>query len=449
MNKIKVGFIGLMHKNFPGDKENSFKKISEGFKKLANDYNFIPYVVEKGIFTEIDARKACGELSEQKIEYLGLWALPEDASRGPLPANSFCGMSMNASILKEYLGIKKYKWFYGNIDNKMFIERFKITVKALQAIKNIQGSRMAIIGGIADGFDDQYYDERKLYQQFKVRVIRTLEFDDVCDKMKCYSSHDINDIKDKIISDVCEMSELVTKKVDNTARLIKAITDFKDEMDLSAITLNCWPKFRRKLNMVACTAIGFLNHFGIVTACEGDVYGMLSMYLLRQLSSYPALLMDLVDFSEDDQSLLFWHCGIGSKNLAYKGEITLTAHSNPAYISGHGIMKHSPVANMIYKKGKATALRITNNGNNIFVLDGEFNNPEKPSFNGSRGWLSNLRFNHNPINVNDLINTILVNGIQHHYAIALGNYSKEMLEIGNWLGLEPVKKLNYTDYLQL
>jgi len=244
------------------------------------------------------------------------------------------------------------------------------------------------------------------------------------------------------------MSELARKKVDSTARLIKTIIDFKDEMDLSAITLNCWPKFRQKLDMVACTAIGFLNHFGIVTACEGDVYGMLSMYLLRQLSSYPTLLMDLVDFSEEDQSLLFWHCGIGSKNLAYKGEITLTAHSNPAYISGHGIIKHAPVTNMIYKKGKATVLRITNNGNNIFVLNGEFINPEKPSFNGSRGWLGKLCLNNIPIKVNDLINTILTEGVQHHYSIGLGYYSDEILEIARWLDVKPIKKIEYHDYLQ-
>ncbi len=472
MEKLKIGLVGLMHSNFPGDKEGLYKKAYSDFTQLAEELSFEFCIIPKGIITENDARDAYNQLKGAGIDfllilnvqfalgkiisilaelpvYLGLWAIPEPVSCGPLPGNAFCGMNMNASILKEYLGIKKYKWFYGNAGDVKFLERFKITVKALQVIKNMQGSQMGIIGGIANGFDNQYYDERDIYRKFKVRIVRTLEFDDVYARMKSYGTADIESIERQMLASIVGMSEIARSKIEDSARLIKAITDFKTEMNLSAVTLNCWPKFRQKLDIVTCAAIGFLNYFGVITTCEGDVYGMLSMYLLRQLSAHPSLLMDLIDFKEDDGSVLLWHCGVGTKDLAYKGEIDLSAHSNPAFIAGQGLKQHAPVANMIYKKGAATVLRITGDGNKMFILSGEFKDPEKPSFEGSRGWLSGLKLQDQSIQVNDLVNTILVNGIQHHYAVALGDYPKEILEIGAWLGLSPVQKVSQADYLQI
>lgn len=471
MKKLKIGLVGLMHKNFPGNKEISFKESIESFEELSKKYNFEPHIIRQGVIIEKDAEIACKKLREQNIDFLmvlniqfasgriistlskleiplGLWALPENKKEGPLPNNSFCGMNMNASILKEYLVRNNYKWFYGKTNHKWFVNRFAITIAALQAIKNMHNSKMLIIGGMADGFDNQYYDERKIYERFKVRVLRNLEFDDVYNRVNSYSTKDIEEIIEKINEDICYKDELSVKKINKTACLIKALTEISTEMELSAITLNCWPKFRQKLGMVPCAAIGFLNKLGIITACEGDVYGMLSMYIIRQLSTLPTLLMDLINFDEDDQSLLFWHCGVGSTDLAYKGDVKLISHSNPSCIPGCRVIKHAPVADMIYRKGKATVLRITKEGSQLFLLNGEFINPEKPSFDGSRGWLNKLRLNNVSINISDLINTILIEGVQHHYVIGLGDYSNEILEIAIWLGIKPIEKIEYHDYLQ-
>lgn len=38
--------------------------------------------------------------------------------------------------------------------------------------------------------------------------------------------------------------------------------------------------------------------------------------------------------------------------------------------------------------------------------------------------------------------------MQHHYAFASGNLSKEMMEIAAWLGIKPLKEVKYENYLQ-
>jgi len=471
MKKLKIGLIGVAHKNFTSNKEVIFKRCIEDFEELSQKYNFELFVISQEIVTEKDAVTAYKKLRGQSIDFLmmlniqfasgkiisilselevpiGLWALPESKKEGALPSDSFSSMNMNASILRAYLGRNNYKWFYGEIDHKWFINRFTITIKALQVIKNMQNTKMAIIDGIPDGFDDQYYDEREIYKRFKVRILRNLDFSDVFDRVNSYSVKDIEKIIEKIKKDVSYMDELSIKKINQTACLIKALTDISAEMELSAITLNCPLKFRQKLDMVPCAAIGFLNTLGIITCCEGDVYGMLGAYFLTQLSSLPVLLTDLASFDENDQSLLFWHCGTGSKVLSYKGYVKLAPHFNPVENLEHHRIKQAPVADMIYKKSKATIARITKEGSQLFLLSGEFMSPEKASFDGSRGWLSKLHLNNVPIKVNDLINTILTEGVQHHYAVSLGHYSDEMLEIAKWLDIKPIKKIEYHDYLQ-
>ncbi len=243
MKKLKIGLIGVAHKNFTSNKEVIFKRRIENFEELSQKYNFELFVISQEIVTEKDAVTAYKKLRGQSIDFLmilniqfasgkiisilselevpiGLWALPESKKEGALPSDSFSSMNMNASILRAYLGRNNYKWFYGEIDHKWFINRFTITIKALQVIKNMQNTKMAIIDGIPDGFDDQCYDEREIYKRFKVRILRNLDFSDVFDRVNSYSVKDIEKIIEKIKKDVSYMDELSIKKINKTAYLI-------------------------------------------------------------------------------------------------------------------------------------------------------------------------------------------------------------------------------------
>jgi L-fucose isomerase-like protein len=472
MKRLRIGLVGLMHPNFRGDKEAIYLRTAAGLKELSVQWDFDLYTVTAGIFNGDDARRVKKELESENLDLLlvhsvqfasgkiievlgelpvalGLWAIPETESSGPLPQNSWCGMNMNASILGEYLGKRVFKWFYGWPEEEWFQTRFRITVRALQAIKEMRHTRMAIIGGISDGFDNQYYDERRVYDRFQVRIDRQLEFSDLKHRALAYPSADVRPLLEELAGSACAIHPLAENALENTARVCKALLDMAGEAGYAALTINCWPKFRQELGMVACSAVGYLNHAGLITACEGDVYGLLSMFLLRQLSPDPTVLMDLVAFDEGDQSVQFWHCGVGSPRLAERGRLWLNPHCNPSFKPGQGMVEMAPVTEMVYRPEAATIARLTREGEKLFLLDGEFFNPEKPSYDGSRGWLRALRLAREPITARDLVNTILVQRMQHHYAVGLGDHSKEMLEIAAWLGITPLEKVPYQDYLQI
>lgn len=473
MKKLKIGMVSLMHKNFTGDKDGQFKRSISEMQKLQEELGFDLYIVKNGVVTDDEALAAKKELEEQNIDflmlqhtsfssgtivpifsklnvYMGLWAVPETRKDGAIPFNSFCAVNMNASIIGEYL--KEYdipfKWFYGNCYDDLFLNRFKITVKALTAIKNLKESRVALIGGISNGFDNQYFDERKIEKQFGVKIYRNHEFSELKNRMLSYSSEEVSDILERVSKDSCSIAPVAKDSMEKNARLIKAVLDFKKDNNYDALAINCWPKFRQELQMVSCAAIGRLNYENNVTACEGDIFGLLTMMTMRFMTEYPTLLLDLSDIDEVDQSILFWHCGIGCNNLAHNGKVWMNSHCNPGPIPGKGMVLAAPVAEMVFAKQKATIARFTKEGEGLFLLSGEFKNPDKKSFDGTRGWLYDLELAKKPISVRDLMNTLIIQRMQHHYAMASGDLTNEMMEVAAWLKMKPIKEVKYKDYMQ-
>ena len=53
------------------------------------------------------------------------------------------------------------------------------------------------------------------------------------------------------------------------------------------------------------------------------------------------------------------------------------------------------------------------------------------------------------IGVLDLVNTVQVNGFQHHYPMVPGCLESEIKEFAAWLGLRPLEKVPYADHLQI
>jgi len=473
MKKLKVAMVNLMHPNFPGDQLGTYRRSAEAMGQLSNEMGFDFYSIENPILTEDDAEVSAEKVKDWQADFImmhntafpngkavqalcdtgariGLWAVPEPAKDGPLPLNSFCGINMSGSIIAEYLKDYDlpYKWFYGDASGYEFRRRFAITVRALTAIKNLASSRIALVGGIADGFDDLYFDERRLHKIFGVRLYRNHEFSEIKDKAISYKTDDVQDIINGFEQDAAYINPQVGASLEKNARIYKAFVDFKNEHGYDGLAISCWPKFRTEMCIVACAAIGRLNDQEFAAACEGDIYGLIGMMLLRFLSDSPSLVLDLSDIDEADQSILLWHCGIGSKKMAKDGRVWLSPHSNPSNFAGVGKVIMSPVAEAEFKPGDASVVRIVDDGQRMVVLNGRFMDNEKKSFDGSRGWLGNLMWNGEAIEVKDLVNTLMVQGMPHHYPLTMGNFADELMEIASWLNIDLVDKVPYKDYMQ-
>jgi L-fucose isomerase-like protein len=200
------------------------------------------------------------------------------------------------------------------------------------------------------------------------------------------------------------------------------------------------------MGTVPCLAFARLNDADIVTACEGDVLSAASMLALKYIADDIPTLMDLSEIDASDDSVLFWHCGVGSRFYAKGGKISVEQHFNPGpYSPEKGWAIQAPVAAMEFAAGQASIMRFTNDCGAAFVMEGGFFEG-KPSHDGSRGWMKDLSFNGETITMPDLVNTILTNGFHHHYPMVRGSYSAEIMEFCYWLGLKLLRRRPYTHH---
>ena len=219
MNQLRIGFVGAMQANFDGGKSAAFKRSSKSLKALSEKLNFDLFIYPEFIVTAEDAEKAGDVIENERIDFLlvqtttfaageiiiklvrtaahmGIWALPEASFEGSNfvnSNNSFCGMNMYGSILIYYLKEEKikYKWFFGWPDDPRFLRRITVTVRALAAVKKLHKSRVALVGGIAPGFNDLYFDERIGRKKLGIEIQRNHEFSEIKERAFAYSDSEI------------------------------------------------------------------------------------------------------------------------------------------------------------------------------------------------------------------------------------------------------------------
>ncbi|MCL5071933.1 MAG: hypothetical protein M1308_13720 [Actinobacteria bacterium] len=473
MEKLNIGLVGTYQLNFDGDKQGEINRAIKELAKLADEKEFNFFPITEGVVTNEDAEKACRELNSNNVDFalilnasfsageiipilsrvkgrIGLWAVPEPNKSGNLLLNSFCGMNMYGSIIGEYLMLNNilFKWFYGHACDELFVSRIEVTIKALQVIKNIASAKVALVGGIAPGFNDFYFDERIIKKRFGTDVFRLHEISEVLDRAKSASKDEVSKVMDGMKSDAvaCCVENIELEKA---ARVYIALERMAHENGYQALAVSCWPKFWDEYNIAVCSVLSYLNQNNIVAACEGDISGAIAMLLLNYLGSGNSMLMDLSGFDEADQTVLMWHCGPAPSSFADDKGMRLCPHPITKIKCPDQTVRHlGVVGEQIFRQQEISILRIVRDFNEMLILTGEFLKTNKDGFVGSRGWLGKIEMLGKEISVRDLINTIMVQRLPHHYPIIAGKHLDDLLEIGAWLGIKPVEQVPYKNYIQ-
>ena len=493
MARFKVGLVGSSQLSFPGDKKTAFGHSVEGMKELANNWDFDLYVYPETVITEADALRAREALEAEKVDFimlqctsfaaglvvstiartkgarLGLWAIPEMRKSGIVSFNSFCGINMYSAIVAHYL--KDYniatKWFFGDVKDPQFLRRFGITVVALRAIKKMQHANVALIGGIAPGFNDLYDDERKLLRLFDgIRINRLHEYSELKEIAERMPQERVDEKVRQLRAEAEAKNAAVEKQLSNTdpsdpqsrmslyevnARYALAYDEFIAKYGYDAVAISCWPKFQDDYLYSVCSVVGEINDKGVPAGCEGDLTSTVSMLLLSYIADDITMLMDMSAMDTNDNSVLLWHCGPAAKRFCekkgYKYSLNYSGKDHGGRDLDHAVGT-GVVRDMVFDEGKVTIARLTGEMDTMFVAGGTMQDGSKPSYAGSRGWLGKLELNGESISALDFFNTIMANGFQHHFPVVKGDYTEELMEVMAWLGLKRVEKVSYANYLQ-
>jgi L-fucose isomerase-like protein len=470
---LRIGLAGAIHPNMPGDDEGLFRIVAASMATLAGNEGFELKVFEKALRTEEDGRAACSFMDNSEVDFtllfnaslpfgriilplarvrspIGLWSVPEPASSGVLQLNSFCGTNMLGSIIANYLREYdiKFKWFYGMPENKDFLERFRLTLRALKAIKVLRTTRIGQIGGLANGFENMYIDERVLEKKFGTYLQTRHTVEEIVERAKAIPATAVaNDVAALGTAGRIEKDRLLPDHIEKSSRVYLALRDFALEHDYNSLAVSCWSRFQEVYGIAVCAAMSRLNEDGIATPCEADISSAVTMLLLNALNGQKASLNDMVALDEADDSFNLWHCGVAPACWSDKSGVFWDNHFNIGEYKGCNWCGNGLVADMSFRPGPVTVTCMNNDFDNLLIITGEILEGKK-GFAGSSGWVGKLRLNGVSVNHNDLLNTIVVQRVNHHYAAAFGDLTNELNEFAAWTGMNVLEVVPYRPFMQ-
>ena len=472
-NKVIVGLTAAVHPNMPGDDVGVYRKIVKQIELLKKEFDFDLVTVNDPIKSEDDGKKTRKYLEDNNVDftlifcpslpygrailplvkinsYIGVWAVPEPTKSGVLQLNSFCGLNMVGTIIANYFTEYDipFKWFYDYPDTQLFKDRLRITICAMRAIKTLKNTRIGQVGDLADGFENMYVDERLLEKKFGTYIQTRHTVEDIVRRAKGYKDGEVNKTLEKINSEgKWDKDHVSAEEMNKMARVNMALIDFAKEYNYNALAISCWTKFQEIYDLAVCGAMSRINQAGIVAPCEADISSTVIMVVLKALNGKVPTINDMVSLDPDDNSINLWHCGVAAKDWANSCGISWDQHFNIGEYKGGEWHGKGVVADMTFKTGDVTIATLQNNFNNLFVLTGTVME-NKEAYYGSSGWVNNLKIDGKNVDIVELLNTIMVNRVNHHYPTVYDNLYEELVEFANWKKVNIFKPVKYENYMQ-
>jgi len=364
------------------------------------------------------------KLAESFDVPLLFWSFPEKRTGGRLRLNSLCGVNLAAHALGKS-GIQcDYINFSPNDPETS--EALSSWMRAFQTRKNLSNTKIAVIGKHPDGFHTCAFDSGKLNEISGVTVEK-IELDDLFDEAEKIEQKTVNLTRNELDSKINGLELVEQEPLEKSIRILSALRK-KAEIDgFQGFSVRCWPEFFTEYGCAACGAMGVLNSQGIASGCEADVYGTISTLILNWLGREPSFIADLVDIDKSNDTGVFWHCGLAPLNMADPdAQIEAGIHSN----------RKKPLVNeFALKPGDVTIFRLSQSLNLSRMVIGKGKMIKAPkSFSGTSGV---IRFDKPSTQVLD---TIIKEGLEHHYAITYGDVYKPLKVLARQLKL-PVLEL--------
>jgi L-fucose isomerase-like protein len=350
-----------------------------------------------------------------------LWAWHEPAEQtGKLRLNSLVGVNLNASNLYK-LGSRP-QTIYTAHDDANAIRQIGSFARAAAALRDLQTVRVGMIGGHAPGFDNLAVNKLALRKQLGVEVV---EVGLQALIAKAQAGIPAAKAADKMHSPSAEFEDSREASDDQLAKydaLVTAARDLAAQQKLNVLTLKCWGDLAEQYGIAGCGAVSVLGGHGLITGCEGDVMGALTMRLGERLTGEKAVLMDLVSTDAASNTALFWHVGCAPTCLAAAGQ--------PKHLFSHFAGGKGLTAGFGLRPGRVTVMRLGDDGQNLRMLATTGTALDTPM--NIRGTVSRVQLDGK---VGAFLDEILNNGWEHHVALAYGEVLPELHAIGKLMNM--------------
>lgn len=366
---------------------------------------------------------------------------PYDPVTGRRSTDTWCGALMcNAEIKSR--GFKSIHLNTCMPEDECFHKTVDVFARAVCAIQNFKGARFLQIGPRPNGFACEVFSEQALRREF-AQTISYVDVDTLFALMESFDASDpaIKEIMDDIRA-TCNIIESADDTLLNMARFEHAIETLMKENHCNAVGSHCWTRLQDRFHIAACSTFGRLNNKGIITACEVDTLGAISMWAIY-CASYGKAIPDFIDFTDlhptEENVWLAWHCGNAATCLCRPSDKP-TLQTN---IQLGQLNKENANANALtnhgcswfrLKEGPVTAGRIVEYDGKFTMFFGSGKIEEmQPHTTGSYGWVRVK-------DVKDWETKMFENGVVHHGVIIHDEVVADALEMFcYYLGIKAVR----------
>lgn len=457
---VRIGFAGLYFSNFQAGEYGIFRRSLEVLVSLSGSLDFTLVPCPEPVENRQDAEAACRDLAAAGVDFLllqasslmlgdiiepfgevcsriGFWVVPEPTLEGELPLNSLTGFNMGVSILRKKHPDRPVKWFYGPPETDAgFRERLEVTLRGIRTLRNLQDRKIGIMHDVVPTFINLTYDRRALKEHLGVEVV-SIPLDRLFTEFRdsAGGSGDAAAIEGEMRRIAREI-RVPDAEVTRSAGISGAILTVAREEGLDALALRCWPEFQDVLLTAPCASVSYLNDHGLITSCEGDLPGALSMLAASFLSGEAPTMNDPVALDTERDLVQMWHCGPGPASWADESGQTLDWHHTLNRRRAEGEAKAGLSSDIAFRKGAVTLLHISSDGASLFVMEGDVVEGPAPPYPGSGGWMGNLRSGGVPVRAVDFLESIVLYGFEHHYPVMRGHHEAAVREFASWAGIE-------------
>jgi len=356
----------------------------------------------------------------------------EDGSRS---TDTWCGQFMTVSALKRR-GFTYIHLLTCNPEEPEFKTKLEVFTRAVCAVSRFRGARLAQIGARPTLFESQVWDEQDLQRKFSQTVV-PMDLATAFARMDAIKEDD-PEVKDTLaaicqgadqIGDVHTQTSLVSQ-----ARYEVSLKRIARELDVQALAVSCWTQLQERYGISACSTFGRLNEQGFITACEVDLLGAATMWVVH-CATLGRVAPDFIDWTDlhptEKNVWLAWHCGNAAPSLAAKG-CAKRLMRNERMIQWcpecHGALE------FMLRTGPVTCSRLVEyDGKYTFFFGTGEIEDIKPFVRGAYGW----------VRVNDLRDweiKMTTHGVIHHGTLIHDPMVADVLEMFcTFLGIEAVR----------
>ncbi len=345
------------------------------------------------------------------------WALPG------VNTGSLCGCQQLCCVLKELDW--PYRFVYGPLaatTNAFSVHtQIEICARAAALKRTLRTARLGFIGHRTKGMTEISFDEFEMKRLFGPRLVQldTYSFRQMVESVPRPQAQAV---WEKVAGQVGSIESPPEDGL-HSCRVYLAMKRFVEENGLAGLAVGCYPNLMGEV----CLAASLLGEEGVPLGCEGDVNATLAMLMLQELTASPVHNTDLLAVYEEDNAMLFSHCGSGGFSLA--------ASSSQIELSPVRLMERGVCVLFPARPGPVTLVNLVGRRDTyrLTLLRGEAVETE-------------MLFPGNPLRVRfergiyDLLDFIAAEGLGHHWMAGYGEVRPELEEFCRWTGVRCLGK---------